>query len=165
MGEHVIHREFVPTEEMIGKVIDSAADANLEDLRDYILMVAQTGMHITEFQNVRHRDIDLDHGHVFIGGKSNSHGGRTIPLSPSALLAIKGFCARRPGQEFVLGHSPRSVTLRVRRELRAVCARLNIRPFTFHSLRSSFIHRLANSGVDLETLSSLLGYKGYWKGH
>lgn len=86
---------------------------------------------------------------------------RDIPITEALAELLKNFCSKMPGNAYILtGDSVRFIEPTVMRyhfarQLKA-CGLENVR---FHTLRHSFATRCVETGIDIKTLSEILGHE------
>lgn len=145
-----------------------------------------TGLRQGEILGLRWVDIDLDRGRLRVAGALQHFGGRfrlvepksassrrTIPVPPplvpilrsrravqaeARLVAGSAWDKSIPGLVFTstLGHPLHGVS--VTQEFQSVCARARLPRRRFHDLRHGTATLLLAAGVDLKTISTLLGH-------
>lgn len=130
------------------------------ELRPLVQAALLTGARYGELAALRAVDVDLRTNKVHIP-ESKSGRPRYIPLNPEGrelfkvlLVGKKGGDAvfsRGAGQEWKKNHH--------RRPLASACAIAKVEPaVSFHELRHTYASHLAQAGVDLLTISKLLGH-------
>jgi integrase len=145
-----------------------------------------TGLRQGEILGLRWVDIDLDRGRLRVAGALQRFGGRfrlvepksassrrTIPVPPPLLPILRSHRAAQakaqlvagsaweesiPGLVFTttLGHPLYGVS--VTQEFQSACARAHLPRRRFHDLRHATATLLLTAGVDLKTISTLLGH-------
>ena len=135
-----------------------AAAIRLEDVKGQTLSISRT---VTRSET----------GSVIIGREpKTSSGRRTIPLRKEALEAVEDQCRKNklmhPGfcLDGCIFCSTKGLLLyasAVDADIRKICARCGIRPFTSHAFRDTFATRAIESGMNPKTLQELLGHSDF----
>lgn len=151
-------------------LLEVPTDANLA-----VYLALHTGMRIGEICALRWRDIDFaEHllyvrgtvirnrsGELAIASPKSETSHRTIPLARQLanLLAAK---RKHCGSEFVFSSSQKKDTFLNPRTLqyhfRSLLKRLEIPCMSFHALRHTFATRWIELGMDVKSLSEVLGH-------
>lgn len=151
-------------------LLEAPTDANLA-----VYLALHTGMRIGEICALRWSDIDLaEHllyvrgtvirnrtGQLTIASPKSETSQRTIPLARqlAKLLAAK---RKHSGSEFVFSSSREKDTFLNPRTLqyhfRSLLKRLEIPCMSFHALRHTFATRWIEFGMDVKSLSEVLGH-------
>ena len=135
----------------------NACPANLRRLVRAALL---TGTRWGELTSLKTADVNLSTGHLYIA-ESKSGRSRHVPLNPEGLEHFKALVTGKTGDELVLtredgkpwGHNHHV------RALQAACKVAKVKPaVSFHELRHTYASHLAQAGVDLLTISKLLGH-------
>ena len=142
-----------------------------------ILLCLYTGLRIGELMALEWNDIDFEKREMHINksctdGK-NANGKfcrlvdtpktetsiRTIPL-PKQLIPILKDAKRKNGSRYVVGDRDTVIAIRsYQRTFELLLKHLNIQHRGFHSLRHTFATRALECGMDVKTLSEILGHK------
>lgn len=140
------HPRFLNKEEII-KVLK---EAKKTDLYTAIATALYTGMRRAEIFNLEWKDIDFDRGVIIVNNKSGfttkSKKSRTIPLHPTLCSILKpssGRCFDYTNQ---------------RRVFNRIMRKTKLKDIGWHSLRHTFASQLVMAGVDIVTVSKLLGH-------
>jgi site-specific recombinase XerD len=132
--------------------------------RTFLLTLYASGMRLSEAAALRISDIDSQRMLLRIGsGKGRKE--RLVPISPRLLKALREYWKTSrspnylfPGKTF---DNPISSTT-IQKTCKAAVLKAEIsKPATPHSLRHSYATGLLEAGVDLLTISRLLGHKSF----
>ena len=141
-----------------------------------IVLCLYTGLRIGELLALTWDDIDFSKGLLFVsktchdGNDGKNHiriidspktvnSRRVIPLPKQILPLLKGV-KKRSECEFIVADGDKPVFVRsYQRTFELLLKKLNIPHKGFHSLRHTFATRAIECGIDVKTLSELLGHK------
>lgn len=152
------------------QVLDTAR--RMEDIP--VLLAAYTGMRLGEICALKEEDVDWARGtitvrrtaqrvarlqggtNLLIDAPKSLHSRRVLPVPAFILDLLRAQCAQRTGYLFALSRpaEPRTIQRRFTRMVHM----LGIEGVHFHTLRHSFATRLMELGVDVKTISTLLGH-------
>ncbi len=144
---------YLSTEE-----IDKLIQACSPHLKPIVITALNTGMRKGEILSLKWEQVDLKHGFILLD-KTKNGDRREIPTNQTlrdTLLALP----RRIDIPYVF-YDPETGKpyQNVKRSFATACKRAGIRDFHFHDLRHTFASHLVMAGVDLTTVSRLLGHK------
>lgn len=130
------------------------------DLRSLARAALLTGARYGELVALRAQDVNLRTAQVYIA-QSKSGRPRHVPLNPEGVALFRELLTGKTGDAFVFTRSdglPWGKNHHVR-PLTAACKVAKVRPVAaFHELRHTYASHLAQAGVDLLTISKLLGH-------
>jgi integrase len=133
-----------------------ACDAHLMPI---VVTALNTGMRKAEILNLKwDTNIDLKHGFIMLD-KTKNHERREIPINSTLKSVLQGII-RRTDIPHVFYDSRTGKKLKsIKRSFATALRRSKIQDFHFHDLRHTFASHLVMSGVDITTVSRLLGHK------
>lgn len=130
------------------------------DLRALLRAALLTGCRYGEIVAMRAQDVNLRTGQVYIA-QSKSGRPRYVPLNPEGVALFREQLADKTGEALLFARAdgrPWGKNHHVR-PLTEACRIAKIRPaVAFHELRHTYASHLAQAGVDLLTISKLLGH-------
>ena len=131
------------------------------DFRPLVKAALFTGCRYGELTRLLTKDVNLDTGLIYISPEAKSGKGRHVPLHADGLDFFKTCVLGKTGKDHVFlrgDGQPWGKNHHVRL-LKAACAQARIEPeIGFHELRHTYASTLAQMGVDLLTISKLLGH-------
>lgn len=130
------------------------------DLRALVRAALLTGARFGELSAMRAQDVSLRNAQVYIA-HSKSGRPRYIPLNPEGVELFRELLAGKTGDALIFTHADGRAWGQNHhvRPLREACKAAKIRPaVAFHELRHTYASHLAQAGVDLLTISKLLGH-------
>lgn len=149
-------------EEQYIELLEEAKKINRE-FYEMVLFTLRTGVRVGELMALRWEDIDFERKNVTIRrsivngiiGSPKSNKTRTIPLTDDVLIVLKA-------KKFTSGNLDLWKTemsrFSLNRALKRSCRNLKIQVGGWHDLRHTFASKLANNGVPLQVIQTLLGH-------
>lgn len=130
------------------------------DLRALVRAALLTGARYGELVGMRAQDVDLRGARIYIApGKSGR--ARHVPLNPEGAALFRELLAGKTGETLIFARAdgePWGKNHHIR-PLADACRAAKVRPvIAFHELRHTYASCLAQAGVDLLTISKLLGH-------
>ncbi|MBU0507750.1 tyrosine-type recombinase/integrase [bacterium] len=147
--------EAEPPEWLVEQQIEQLLATEDDEFRDFLLFLLHTGCRRNEALGVRWEDVDLGRRQVVIRGRVGKMGKRrTIPIN-DALQGVLSAWSRPRAEQLFPNYGPNQVSMKFRRWSRQIGLPTGI---SLHSLRATFACHLIKNGVDIYTVSRLLGH-------
>lgn len=135
----------------IAKILETTESA---ELRTIVTLAVESGMRRNELASLVWEEIDLKKQTAYLP-KTKTDIPRTIPLSKTAIKALKCFGTRKDGRVFSL--QPESMSQAFERACES--HRANIPGVRFHDLRHEATSRLFEKGLNVMEVASITGHK------
>lgn len=125
-----------------------------------VITALNTGMRKGEILNLRWDNVDLKHGFILLDQDQTKNSERKeLPINDTLRGVLQGI-TRRLDIPYVFYDSITGKHCKdVKRSFKTALRRAGIRDFHFHDLRHTFASHLVMAGVDITTVSRLLGHK------
>jgi len=130
----------------------SVIQVSSETLKPILLMAVNTGMRISEILNLLWNDVNLDKGYILIRDSKN-YESRYIPIHQELKKVLVNL-KEKSETEYVFGGRKS-----IRKQWQKALKLSGIEHCRFHDLRHTFASNLVMAGVDLVTVSQLMGHK------
>ena len=136
----------------------SLLSACASHLQQVVLVALNTGMRRSEILSLRWDQVDLGKETIRVE-RTKSGRPRFIPIN-SLLLSVLDTLRRQNGQsEFVFPDSKTEKPIKnVKTSFKAACKKAQIKGLRFHDLRHTAASRMVEAGIDLVTVSKILGH-------
>jgi integrase len=142
------------------KLIETSGAVQAKDCADLVRFLAFSGCRLSEAANVRWNDVDWDKQELVVRGDpvtgTKNWEIRRVPMIPELIALLQGLRGKRQEEP------PEIPVLRVRecqRSMNRAAEILQMPRITHHDLRHLFATTAIESGIDIPTVSRLLGHK------
>jgi integrase len=126
-----------------------------ERIRPALIIALNTGMRRNEILGLRWKDVDFVKGFIHIAD-SKSGRSRDIPMNGPVFETLHAMDRQ---QEFVFENpETKAQVLDVKTAFKGACRRAEINAVRFHDLRHTAASRMVEAGIDLVTVSKILGH-------
>jgi integrase len=129
-----------------------------EHLKPIVIMALNTGMRRGEILSLKWDNADLKHGFILLDVTKNDER-REIPINGTLRTTLEALPRRLDGGYIFFDPKTGERYQEVKRSFTTALKKSGIRDFHFHDLRHTFASHLVMAGVDLTTVSKLLGHK------
>jgi integrase len=127
--------------------------------RPLVVTALHTGMRLGEILNLSWDDVDFRAKQILVRDSKNGES-RRIEMNDALTTELRRLKDASTGTDVFVGLTgARLQTNAISRVHRYVCRKAGIKDFRFHDLRHTFASHLVMNGVDLTTVSKLLGHK------
>lgn len=151
-----------PTVDDVKKVLEVGcvrANDSLK-LRTIIVLLATTGLRLTECMSLRRDGVDLEARELRIVGKGNKR--RVVPLLESTANMLSDYIEERQSDSpYIFPGNTRTgyaEIYNIEKTLKRACFRAGVEPFTPHQLRHLYATEMLRSGAKLEVVGRILGH-------
>lgn len=128
-------------------------------LKPIVMTALNTGCRKGEILSLEwEQHVDLRHGFITLDKTKNGER-REIPINDTLRAVLQGLTRRLDLPYVFHDHDTGKPYKDVKRSFKTALRRAGIRDFHFHDLRHTFASHLVMAGVDLTTVSRLLGHK------
>lgn len=135
--------------------ISRLIEASNTHLKPIIIIALNTGMRKGEILNLCWRDIDFDKLFIFVK-ETKSDIPRKIPMNSFVMQTLKGI---KRESEFVFYNLDTKKRIKnVKSSFKTACRKIGVPNLRFHDLRHTAATYMVTGGVDLVTVSEILGH-------
>ena len=130
-------------------------------LKPIVIIALNTGLRESNLLNLKWSQVNLFSRLIIIeGDEMKNNESISIPLTQEATETLKGLQKVKQIEDFIFHDRGKKIyPVKLQRAFRKACKLAGIRDFRFHDLRHTFASYLRQGGVDLHTISKLLGHK------
>jgi integrase len=127
-------------------------------VRLIVITALNTGCRKGEILSLRWDQVDLKHGFILLD-KTKNGDRREIPINETLRNVLQGITRRLDVPHVFHDSGTGKPYQDVKRSFQTALRKAKIHDFKFHDLRHTFASHLIMAGVDLTTVSRLLGHK------
>ena len=127
-------------------------------LKPIVITALNTGMRKEEVLSLKWERVDLKHGFIMLDRTKNNER-REIPINYTLRVVLQGITRRTDVLYVFYDKKTGKRYKNVKRSFATACRIAKILDFHFHDLRHTFASHLIMAGVDITTVSRLLGHK------
>ena len=129
-------------------------------LKPIVQTALSTGMRKDEILSLTWDRVDFTHNRIVVTLTKNGET-RHVPINGALRSVLEGLAAANvDGHRYIFHDTQGRRYQDVKRGFPGACKRAGITDCTFHDLRHTFASHLVMAGVDITTVSKLLGHKG-----
>ena len=144
----------------IDRGVGCARRKDADKLRILVMLLATTGLRITEAASLPRDGVNLGALELRVIGKGDR--ARVVPLLPQTAEALKEYMGRRHSDSPYLFPGKTATGYmnihNLEKTLRRACKRAGVRPFTPHQLRHLYATEMLRGGAKLEVVARILGH-------
>lgn len=127
-------------------------------IKAVIIIALHTGMRRGEILSLKWSQIDFQRGFIKVD-KTKSGKARSIPMNSLVECTLRNMEKNKNQDEYVFWNSLKKKPIRdIKRAFKTVCRSAEVENLRFHDLRHNFASSLVENGVDIVTVSELLGH-------
>lgn len=123
-----------------------------------VIMALNTGMRKGEILSLKWENVDLKHGFILLDKTKNGER-REIPINGTLRATLQALPRRLDVPYVFYDPNTGKPYQDIKRSFNTALRKAGIRDFHFHDLRHTFASHLVMTGIDLTTVSRLLGHK------
>ena len=130
------------------------------NIKSIVITALNTGCRKSEILNLQWDNIDLRNGFILLSQDMTKNSERKeIPINKTLRETFEGITRRLDIPHVFFDTATGKPFQDVKRSFNTALRRAGIRDFHFHDLRHTFASHLIMSGIDITTVSRLLGHK------
>jgi integrase len=129
----------------------------LRHLKSIIITAMNTGMRRSEILALKWEQLDFRRGVINLRDTSNGEE-RQIPINEVLAETLRGI-VRNFDSPYVFVDSQGKPYKHIREAFASACRRIGVKDFRFQDLRHTFASHLVKAGIEISTVSKLLGHK------
>jgi integrase len=129
----------------------------LRHLRPIVITAMNTGMRRSEILALKWEQVDLRSGIINLHDASSGEG-RQIPINEVLAETLRA-TVRYFDSPYVFVDSQGKPYRHIREAFASACRRIGVKDFRFQDLRHTFASHLVKAGIEISTVSKLLGHK------
>lgn len=137
--------------------IQDLIEAAEPHLKPVLIFALNTGCRKGEILGLTWDRVDLKHGTIYLN-KTKSGKPRKVPINDPLRAMLKGLVRRLDTNLVFYNPATGGRWHELKRSFATACRKAKIHDFRFHDLRHTFASQLVMAGVDLTTVSRLLGH-------
>jgi len=150
----VVSRLRYLSKEECGALLDKCG-AHLQPI---VITALNTGMRKGEILQLKWGNVDLKHGFILLDKTKNGER-REIPINNTLRGVLQGITHRLDVRHVFYDKSNGKPYGDIKKAWKTACKNAKIVDFHFHDLRHTFASQMIMAGVDITTVSRLLGHK------
>jgi len=148
------NRERILSDEEISRLLRNSSSP----LREFILVAINTGMRSGEILALKWEDIDFQNDYIIVR-QSKSGRSRKVPLNEFSKQALGSLKHTNGSTDYVFFSSNTGKSIRsVKTAFKTACKKADIHSLRIHDFRHHAALVMVQSGVDLPTVSKILGH-------
>jgi excisionase family DNA binding protein len=148
-------KERILTNEEIGRLLFTAKP----HLKPILIVLLNTGMRKSEVLSLRWENVDLRKGFIYVGASdSKSDRSRTIPMSSLVLETLEELRKGSNSEYIFVNPETKKHFIDVTESFKTACRNAEVEGLRIHDLRHTAASKMVEAGVDLVTVSKILGH-------